>query len=442
MNIEVQDVSSTRKKLVVSLDASEIDAERQAVVSEIARSVRLPGFRPGKAPVAMIEKRYAKEIDSEFRQKVLSKAYRNALEQHKLEVVQLVDLAGGDTVATGAPATLTLTVDIQPEFELPDYTGLPTTINPVDPTDAEIDDVIQNLRTERADFKVAERPAQKGDYVKLSYEGTVDGKPALELVPDKQIYASVPQTWEEVEGEHEGLIPGLGKHLAGVAKDDKKDIAITFPAEFTAAPALAGKTVNYAVTIQEIRERVLPELDEEFLKAHQADTVDALKENVRNQLKLRKENANRNDQRRQVAEALNAKVAFEVPESLVEAETQNVLRNFMEENLRRGVPAEQFEKDKKELYEGAKKAAATRVKTQLILAKIAGKEDLKVTEADINAWLYQQSVRNGQRPEKLVKELTKDREQLRSIQQGIIFDKALELLVSRATVTTTSPAKA
>ncbi|EIQ01916.1 trigger factor [Opitutaceae bacterium TAV1] len=442
MNIEVQDVSSTRKKLVVSLDASEIDAERQAVVSEIARSVRLPGFRPGKAPVAMIEKRYAKEIDSEFRQKVLSKAYRNALEQHKLEVVQLVDLAGGDTVATGAPATLTLTVDIQPEFELPDYTGLPTTINPVDPTDAEIDDVVQNLRTERADFKVAERPAQKGDYVKLSYEGTVDGKPALELVPDKQIYASVPQTWEEVEGEHEGLIPGLGKHLAGVAKDDKKDIAIPFPAEFTAAPALAGKTVNYAVTIQEIRERVLPELDEEFLKAHQADTVDALKENVRNQLKLRKENANRNDQRRQVAEALNAKVAFEVPESLVEAETQNVLRNFMEENLRRGVPAEQFEKDKKELYEGAKKAAATRVKTQLILAKIAGKEDLKVTEADINAWLYQQSVRNGQRPEKLVKELTKDREQLRSIQQGIIFDKALELLVSRATVTTTSPAKA
>jgi trigger factor len=436
VNIEVQDISTTRKKLVVSLDASEIDAERQTIVNEILRTVRLPGFRPGKAPAAMIEKRYAKEIDNEFRQKMLAKTWRNALEQHKLEVIQLIDLADGDTIATGAPATLTLTVDIQPEFELPDYTGLPTTINPVDPTDAEIDTVIQNLRTERADFKTTERPARKGDYVKLAYEGALDGKPALELVPDKQIYASIPQTWEEVEGDHEGHIPGLGKHLAGVAKDDRKDIPITYPAEFPPAPPLAGKTVTYTVTIQEIRERTLPALDETFLKAHQADTLDALRENLRTQLKLRKENANRNDQRRQIAEALDAKVAFEVPESLVEAETQNVLRNFMEENLRRGVPAEQFEKDKQELYEGAKKAATTRVKTRLILAKIADKENLKVTEADINAWLYQHSMRNGQRPEKLLKELTRDREQLRTIQQGIIFDKTLELLVTRATGTT------
>ncbi|RRJ96525.1 trigger factor [Opitutaceae bacterium TAV4] len=441
MNIEVQDVSATRKKLVVSLDAAEIAAERKAVVAEISRSVRLPGFRPGKAPAAMIEKRYAKHIDDELKQKILSKSYREGLEKQKLQVIQLINIEGGDTIAADAPATLTLTVDVEPTFELPDYTGLPTTIQPTDATDAEVEELLQNLRAERADFKVAERPAQKSDYVKLSYEGTVDGKPALELVGDKQIYASVPQTWEEVEGAHDGLIPGLGKHLAGLAKDDKKDIPITFPADFAAVPALAGKTVTYAVTVQEIRERVLPEINEEFLKAHQVETLDALKDNLRKQLTARKENANRNDQRRQVAEALCSKVEFEIPLSLIEAETQNTLRNFMEDNLRRGATPEQFEENKKELYEGARKVAVTRVKTQIILSKIAAKEELKVTERDIDSYLYQQAMRTGQRPEKIVKELTQNRDRLQSIQQGILFDKSLELVVSKATVTT-NPAKA
>ncbi len=437
MNIDIQNISDTRKSLVVTLESGEVDAEHKAVVAEFSRMARLPGFRPGKAPADIVIKRFAKEIAEEFKQKVVTKAYRGGLEQSKLDVITVANLEEG-TIQAGQAAKLTFTVDVRPEFTLPDYAGLATEIQPTESTDAEIDQVVEGMRAERADFKVAERPAQKGDYVKLAYEGTVDGKAILEIAPDKQIYGKVPQTWEEVEGENEGLIPGLGKQISGLKAGDKKDISVTFPAEFSAVPALAGKTASYAVEVQEIRERVLPPMDEAFFKANQVDNLDALREAIRGRLKMQKEFQNRSAQRRQVTEALLAKVDFSVPESLVETETQSVLRQFIEENMRRGVAADQFEKDKKELYEGAKKAAAGRVKSQLILAKIAEQEKLQVSEQDIDAFIYREAMRTNQTPEKLVKVLTKDREQLRSVQQSIIFDKALDLLVSKATVTTAS----
>ena len=435
MNIQLNNVSETRKSIVVTLDKSEVDAEHRATVGEFAKFAQLPGFRPGKAPAALVIKRYGKDIAGEFKQKVVAKAYKGALEREKLEVLNIVNVEEG-TIEPGLSAAVTVTIDVRPEIKLPDYIGLPTEIASTEATDAEVDTVIEGLRGERADFKVAERPAHKSDYVKLAYTGTVDGQAIAEIAPDKQIYGQVPQTWEEVEGANEGVIPGLGKELAGVKTGDKKTVAITFPAEFPAVPALAGKTASYALEILEIRERVLPELNEEFFKSQQVDSLEALKSSVRNNLKLRKDYENQTAQRRQVTEAIAAKVDFAVPQSLVEAETQSVLRQFIEENMRRGVPQDQFEKDKKELFAGAQKAAAQRVKVQLILAKIAEAEKISVSERDIDNFIYREASRTGQKAEKLVKDLTKDRDQLRAVQQNIIFDKAVDFLVSKATVST------
>lgn len=438
MNVQLNNVSPTRKSLVVTLDKSEVDAEHQATVGEISKYVRIPGFRPGKAPAAMVAKKFGKEIADEFKQKVVARAYREGLEKEKLDVLNVVNVEEGK-IEPGLSAAVTITLDVRPEFELPKYDELPTEIAPTDATDAEVDNVIQGLRSERADFKAADRPAQKGDYVKLSYSGTIDGKPVSEVAPENKIYNSVPQTWEEVEGAQEGVLPGLGKQLAGLKAGDKKDVTVEFPAEFPAAAALAGKKANYAVEIQEVRERVLPELNEEFFKAQQVDDLEGLKAQVRNNLKMQKDYQNRTAQRRQVTDALAGKVDFPIPDSLVEAETQGVLRQFIEENMRRGVPAEQFEKDKKELFDGARKAAVNRVKLQLILAKIAEKEEIKVTNDDINNYLYREAMRSGQKPDKLAKTLAQDREQLRAVQQSIIFDKSVDFLVSKAKVSTVQP---
>lgn len=438
MNVQLNSISDTRKSLVATLDKSEVDTEHQAVVKEFAKQARIPGFRPGKAPVAMIAKRFAKDITEEFQQKVTSKAYRDALEEHKLDVLNIVNVEPG-TIEAGLSAAITITVDVRPEFELPEYKGLKTEVTSTDATDDEIEKAIDQLRGERSEFNVAEREAQKSDYVKLAYEGSIDGKAIAELVPDKQIYGKVPQTWEEVEGEHEGVIPGLGKHLAGLKAGDKKDVDIEFPAEFSAAPDLAGKKAAYAVEVQEIRERVMPPLDEAFFKANQADDLEGLKTNVRNNIKMQKEQRNNSEQRRQVNEAYLEELKFDAPESLVETETQNVLRQFIEENMRRGMPQDQFEKDKKELTENAKKAAVGRVKMQLALAKIAEAEKLEVSENEINGFIHREAMRTNQKPDQLVKELSKNRDALRSVQQSIIFDKAVDFLVSKATVTIVEP---
>jgi trigger factor len=438
VNVQLSTVSESRKSLVVTMDQAEVDTEHQAVLGEYVRQARLPGFRPGKAPASIVSKRFAKEIAEELKQKVVTKAYRGALEKEKLDVVNVVNVEEG-TIEPGASAAITVTVDVRPEFTLPDYVGLPTQIAPVDPTDAEIDNIVQSLRQEGADFKATERASAKGDYVKLSYEGSVEGKPIADIAGDKQLYAKVPQTWEEVEGANEGIIPGLGKHVGGLAKGDKRTVTITFPADFQPVPALAGKTAEYAIEVQEVRERILPELDAAFFKGHQVDDLEGLRNQVRTNLKMQKEHKNRVAQRSQVTQALSDKVNFEPPTSLVEAETQGVLRQFIQENMRRGVPAEQFEKDKKELYENARKAASGRVKAQLILAKVAEAEKLSVTERDIDNFIRSEAARSNQRPDKIAKDLSKDREALRSVQQSIIFDKAVDFLVSKSTFSVTQP---
>ena len=202
-------------------------------------------------------------------------------------------------------------------------------------------------------------------------------------------------------------------------------------------PALAGKTAEYAIEIQEVRERILPELDAEFFKANRVDDLEGLKSQIRSSLKLQKERQNRATQRNQVTQALADKVNFEPPSSLVEAETQGVLRQFIEENMRRGIPAEQFEKDKKELFDGARKAAANRVKVQLILAKVAEAEKISVTDRDIDLFIRNEAARSNRSPDKVAKELTKNREALRSVQQSIILDKSVDFLVSKASLSVT-----
>ncbi|HEY4247776.1 MAG TPA: trigger factor [Lacunisphaera sp.] len=435
MNVQITDINETRKTLTVTLDQGEVNTEYQSVLGDFTRQANLPGFRPGKAPAAMVAKRYNKELKDEFKTKVIGKAYRDGLEQSKLEVLTLVDVEEG-TIESGLSAAIKLTVDVRPDFQLPDYSALETEIQSAEPTEAEIDSTIESLRGERADFKVAERAAAKTDYVRFGYTGTLDGKPLAEIVGDKAIYAGAPQTWEEVEGANDGLLPGVSKQLEGLKAGDKKTVDVTFPAEFAAVPALAGKTVQYAIEVQEVRERVLPPLDETFFKANQADDLEGLKNQIRSRLKMRKEQENRAAQRRQVTDALVAKTSFPVPDSLIASERDGVLRQFIEENMRRGVPQEQFEQNKKQLYDSASQAAVARVKVQLILAKIAEVEKIKVDEKDFNNWLMREAMRSGQRPDKLAKDLGKDREQVRAVQQQIMFDKALDFLVAKATVKT------
>lgn len=431
MKVELKDLSETRKQLLVSFDVAEVDAELNKVTGEFTRLARIPGFRPGKAPAPVVRKRFEKEIAQELRQAVVTKAYRDGIKNASVDVLHVVDVVE-PTVTVGQPAEVEITVEINPKIDLPDYKGLPVTASVIEVTDGEIDSAIESLRQERAEFKTVEGEASEGDYVKFGFEGKIGDAKIAKLVPDRPIYGQMPQTWEEA-GSAEGLLPGMGKHMVGAKAGDQTEVEINFPENF-AVTELAGKTGIYSVAVQEVRHRVLPVIDEAFLKAQEVSSAEELRARLKKTLTQRKESEDYVERRRQVAEVLASKVEFPIPETLIDSETEVLLRQLVEQNVRRGVPQEELEKNKEEIYATVRKTAIERTKVRMLLGRVAQAEEIKIEREDFNRALVRESVRTGQRPEKLIKQLEKDRDRLQAIQQNLLIDKALDFLVDKASV--------
>lgn len=431
MKIDLQDVTDTRKTLTVTLDADEVAAEEKSLLSQFKGMAKIPGFRPGKAPESVVRKRFSKEIAGELKQRVTAKAYRDGVKEAKVDLINPIDIKEGEIVA-GQEASVTFTIDIRPEFELGEYKGLELAGLSEMVEDSEIDQAIEEMRKEKAEFAPVEREAKEGDYVKFSHEGSIEGKPISEIVEDKPVYAKMPQTWEEVGGE-QGLIPGLGDQLQGLKTGDKQDLEVAFPEDFN-VEELRGKKAVYAVEILEVRERKLPEMDEAFFESQQVKDLDELKERVSGWIQGRKQQERRVDLRRQVSEKLLAQVDFPLPESLLDMETENSMRQVVMENVQRGVAQEDLEKNKEDIHAQSRKQAESRVKLQLIIEQVAEKEEIEVTDQDMSQFIFSQAYQSGQKPDQFVKELKKDQNRLRSAQRSVLFDKTLEFLVDESSV--------
>ncbi len=431
MKIDLQNVTDTRKTLAVTLDANEVEAEEKSLLSQFSNMAKIPGFRPGKAPQSLIRKKYAKEIAGELKQRVTSKAYKEGIAEAKVELVNAIDLNEGE-IAAGKDATITFTIDVKPDFTVEAYKGLELEGLSEAVSDEEVEEAITEMRREKADFEPVEREADEGDYVKFSHEGSIDGKPISEIVEDKPVYAKMPQTWEEI-GSDQGLIPGLGDQLKGLKTGDKSDLEVEFPADFN-VEELQGKKAVYAVEVLEVRERKLPELDDSFFESQQVKDLDELKERVNGWIKGRKEQERRADLRRQISEKLLASVEFQLPESMVDMETENAMRQVVMDNMRRGIAQEQLEENKDDIHAQSRQNAQSRVKLQLILDQIAQNEEIEVSDQDMTQFIFNQAYQSGQKPDQFVKELKKDQNRLRSAQQSVLFDKTLEFLVDGSSV--------
>ncbi len=431
MKIDLQHVTDTRKTLAVTLEANEVEAEEKSLLSQFSGMAKIPGFRPGKAPLAIVRKKYAKEIAGELNQRVVAKAYKDGLKEAKVNLINPIDVKEGE-IKAGQDAVVTFTLDVRPDFVVDNYKGLELEGLSEEVSDAEVNEAIDNVRKERAEFSPVEREAQKGDYVKFSHEGTIDGKPISEIVEDKPVYAKMPQTWEEI-GSDQGLIPGLGNQLEGLKTGDKKDLEVEFPADFT-VEGLQGKKAVYAVEVLEVRERKLPEMDDAFFESQQVKDLDELKERVKGWLKNQKAQERRADLRRQISEKLMGSVDFPLPESLVDVETENSMRQVVSDSMRRGIAQEQLEADKEQIHAQSRTNAQNRVKLQLILDQVASKEEIEVTDQDMSQFIFSQAYQSGQKPDQFVKELKKDQNRLRMAQQSVLFDKTLEFLIDESTV--------
>ncbi|MFP4281237.1 MAG: trigger factor, partial [Opitutales bacterium] len=344
MNVTVTDVSELRKELIVSFSTDELVAEEKTVVGEFAKQARIPGFRPGKAPAELIRKRFKKGVSEELGKKVAARAYEFAVKDQDLKVYNVVDISRLEEIDTTQDLAIDITVDLAPDITLPDYTNLPTQAPSTEVSDEEVDEVIERIRRERADFQEVEREAAAGDYVKLTYTGKVDDQPIADLLEDQpahKSWGSVENGWEEAGTEEAKQfgVPAVIDALVGLKAGDTRTVEQPFAEDFK-IEALRGKTGSYEVTVREVRERVLPELDEDFIKSLQVESLEDLKGRILDDLENRKKQEAAEAQRKQIIDQLLDATQFSVPASAVEQETQTVMARVMMDNMRKGVPEE------------------------------------------------------------------------------------------------------
>lgn len=426
----VKDINDTRKTITVSFTSEEVTEQENKLIRDFQSQAKIPGFRPGKAPEKMVRSRFAKDIQQELKQRVISQAHQEGVGGSEIDVFNIVDLEEG-VIAAGSEAKITFTVDVVPEFELPEYEGLKVTNEPTDASEEEVEKMLTQILNQRAEYNVVEKVAEKGDYVRCSYEGKIGDEMVADLVPDAPMYGTQKVTWEEAGSEDAPGVRAVVDGLVGMKAGDEKEVTMEFPKDFK-PEALAGKTAVYSLKAEEVREKVLPELNEDLLKSLGVENEEQLRKSIAENIENQKKQQNANSERQQLTQALLKAVDFPIPESGVESETEQVLREFMQRNLQQGVSAEEFEKHKEQLHEGASKAAYDRLKSRLILSRIAEKEKVKAEQDDFSRMIMMEAQQSGEKPEKLVKELQKDQSRINRMRSDIILGKTMDLLVEKA----------
>jgi trigger factor len=427
---DVQDINETRKTITVSVAAAEIASIEASLIKEFMRDAKIPGFRPGKAPENMIRMRYAKELKSELSQRVVSKAHQEGVAKSDFEIFGVVDLDKGE-ISAGSDATITFTVDVLQAFEVPAYEGLKVTNEPTEASAVEVEKMFEQLLSQRAEFNVAEKAADKGDYVRCSYEGKIGDELVADLVPETPMYGTQKVTWEEAGAEGTPGVQAIVDGVVGMQAGDEKEVTMEFPADFK-PEVLAGKTAVYSLKAEEVREKVMPEMDDAFFASVQVKDEAELRERISENIENQKKEQNSNAERQQITEQLLASVEFAIPESGIESETEAVLRDFMQRNMQQGASEADFEAHKEQLHEGASKAAHDRLKSRLILSKIAEKEKVQAENDDFSRMIMMQAQQSGEKPEKIVKEIQKDQSRINNMRSEILLGKTMDLILDKA----------
>jgi trigger factor len=437
---DVQDINETRKTITVSVAAAEIASIEVSLIKEFMRDAKIPGFRPGKAPENMIRMRYAKELKSELSQRVVSKAHQEGVAKSDFEIFGVVDLNKGE-IAAGSDATITFTVDVLQAFEVPAYEGLKVTNEPTEASAEEVEKMFEQLLSQRAEFNVAEKAADKGDYVRCSYEGKIGDELVADLVPETPMYGTQKVTWEEAGAEGTPGVQAIVDGVVGMQAGDEKEVTMEFAEDFK-PEALAGKTAVYSLKAEEVREKVMPAMDDAFFASMQVKDEAELRERISENIEGQKKEQNSNAERQQITEQLLASVEFAIPESGIESETEAVLRDFMQRNMQQGASEADFEAHKEQLHEGASKAAHDRLKSRLILSKIAEKEKVQAENDDFSRLIMMQAQQSGEKPEKIVKEIQKDQSRINNMRSEILLGKTMDLILDKAERETVAAATA
>jgi trigger factor len=431
MKTELIDVSPTRKEIKIEIEPEQIRSAYDRISKQYSKGANVPGFRPGHAPTSVVRTRYKSEIRSEVLRELIPEAVNNAITEHSLNALGEPNIELDNTTALERlgeePLSFKVGVEVLPEVQLENYKGLEVNRRKRPITDADVERMIAGLRDSSASLQpVEDRASELGDTVTVNARGNFVEDPEEEEIKVDDV---------EVVLGGQNVQKEFTENLTGVRAEETRTFTVDYPADFS-SPGLAGKTVQYTTEVTSVRQKELPELDDEWAQSlgGEFDSIDTLKTKVREDLEARATAESDHWLRDEIMKKLLEAHKFEVPESLVNQQTQHRLETLARQMMQRGVDPRTAEINWEAAREELKGQSEEDVRATMLLEKIAEAENITVSDEEFEAEIDAIATASQQPKIQVRAALTKNGGE-RSIAHRLRTRKALDLLVENARVT-------
>jgi trigger factor len=424
MKIEQEKVEENKVKLDVELEEERVEKALDEAYKKVVKKVDIDGFRKGKVPRTLLEKRYGEEVlHKDALDILIQQGYYEAVEEADIEPIAQPEITDA-YINGGEPATFTATVEVKPDVDLGEYSGLEVETEDITVEDEEIEQELETRRHDHAQLAGLDREVvEEGDFATIDYVGTIDG-----------------ETFDGGSAEDYNLeigsgsfIPGFEEQLIGAEVGEETIVEVEFPEDYQGAD-LAGEEAEFKVTIKDIKAKEVPELDDEFAKDLGYDNLDELKSDIKNDLEEEAATQADREYENKLVDAAVANAEVNIPEAMVEEEIDNMLEGQKMQMQQQGFDFEQYLEmtgmDEEELRDNFRQQAVQRVESNLILEAIAEQEGIEVTDEEIDEKVAEIAKSQGQEeqdPEQ-VKAFLQMQGQLDQLTDGLQMEKTIDFL--------------
>ncbi len=424
MEYQVEDITPVKKQVSVQVGAEEINAAIQAAVAMQRKDLKLSGFRKGKVPGSLVEQKFKKEIYSQATQDLLNVQFSQILGEIGVQPLGGLDV-DAEPISRDREYSYTFSFEFSPAIDLPEYHGLQAEKQKRDVPQQMVDMSIERIRREKSTLEIVkeERYPGDGDVAVIDFAGFKDGQPLEGIKQEKfELPLGENQTLPDFEDLVKGLLPG-----------QTGEGEVRFPDDFINQD-LAGQTVNMQVQLNVIKERILPDVDADLAqKAGGHDSMEAMRQQIENNFKRYFEDLEKSKVQKKLLDQLSAQTDFTLPETMVKSQLENMIENKTKRLEQEGKRLES-EGSPEEIREKLRPEAEELVKNHLILLEIARKEDLSVSSQEVEQYLHQTAIQNGQDPVQM-KQYYEENNLMFALRDSQLADKAADVLYAKAELT-------
>jgi trigger factor len=417
MQISVEKTSELSRKMTVSVPEAVVQEKMAERLKSLARSVKIDGFRPGKVPQHVVKKMFGDRVRGEIFSDLINTTYRDALQDQELKPAGQPHIESLDETEG---FKYTAVFEVYPEISLAGVAQLEVVRPVATVSDSDVDDMIGKLRVQKQSWHIVDRPAQEHDRVTISFSG---------ISEDENFTDGRVESFEVICGSKK-MIPGFEDNLVGLETGANKTFSVTFPEDYGNIK-LAGKFATFEVDVIKVEESVLPEIDENFVKAYGIEdgSVESFRDDVRNNMERELGQALRDRLKNAAMDALYEKFQLTVPNTLVDMEVENLMKPYIETAKRQKMKLEDL-KLPRDAFEGQ---AKRRVALGLILGEIVQKNAIKLDSNKVRSTV-EDMAKSYERPDEVVNWYYSDESRLNDVQQVVLEDQAVEWLVTQAKV--------